>query len=49
VTADCRLPDTIPGPFWLAECDSPGGDIWFRFGDGRLWLADHWKWDVFVE
>lgn len=47
--SDCLLPDTAPQAFWLAECDSSGGNIWNRFAGREFWLPSRWKWDVIVK
>ncbi len=49
VQSECPLPDTIPQAFWMAECSSPGAQIWRRSLTREFWLERRWKWDVFVE
>lgn len=45
----CTLPDTAPQAFRIAECESSGGEVWRQATEREFWLAERWKWDVFVK
>jgi hypothetical protein len=45
----CPLPDTAPQAFRIAECDSSGGDVWRKVAESEFWLAERWKWNVYVK
>jgi hypothetical protein len=45
----CGLPESIPQPFWLAECASPGGAVWHIPTDLEIWLSGDFKWGLFIK
>jgi hypothetical protein len=49
VDSFCPLPDTAPQAFRIAECESSGGEVWRKAADREFWLAERWKWDVYVK
>ncbi|MFH1524754.1 MAG: lamin tail domain-containing protein [Chloroflexota bacterium] len=49
VAAVCPLPDIIPQPIKLAECEGFGSGIVKSVREKPLWLPSRWKWSVFVE
>lgn len=49
VDSFCPLPDTAPQAFRIAECESSGGGVWRKAADREFWLAERWKWDVYVK
>jgi hypothetical protein len=43
------LTDLVPQALRVAECNSPGTEIWGQTGSREIWLESRWKWNVFVE
>lgn len=47
----CHLPQSVPDSILLAECESPGLNIWnWLLGQPeRIWIEDRYRWPVFLQ